>query len=87
MSSLVKQLPILFPCRSFLTSGKIVSGCYVHFMAAYVLKVERWLTYVTQSPLALVQNSLNFVFVTSLWWVTFGSQTMISMGSLGFRVL
>ena len=43
MSSLVKQLPILFPCRSFLTSGKIVSGCCVHFMVAYVLKVERWL--------------------------------------------
>lgn len=43
MSSLVKQLPILFPCRSFLTCGKIVSGCYVHFMAAFVLKVERWL--------------------------------------------
>lgn len=45
MSLFVKQLPILFPCRAFLTSGKIVSGSYVHFMAAYVLKSERWLGY------------------------------------------
>ena len=48
-------------------------------MVAYILKVETF--YGTQSPLALVQNSLNVLFITSLWWVTYGSQTVISMGS------
>ena len=79
MSSLVKQLQF-FPLKILPNSWeKNVSGCYIQFMVAYILKVETF--YGTQSPLALVQNSLNVLFITSLWWVTLGSQTVISMGS------
>lgn len=43
MSSLVKQLAILYSYRKFLISGKTVAGSYVHLMAIYVLKAEKWL--------------------------------------------
>ena len=78
MSSLVKQLQF-FPLQILPNSWeKTVSGYYIQFMVAYILKAESF--YGTQSPPALVQKSLNFIFITSLWWVTFGSQTVISMG-------